>query len=89
MEWWNAKLTEAFYIADYRLHVRYADVLEADVDLSDLLGHPFYAPLKDKKLFAQVKVDSELPILVWPNDIDLAPEILYERATKAVTQKHT
>ena len=88
MDWWKAKLQEASYVSDYRVHVRYTNALEADVDLSDLLTHPFYAPLKDKKIFAQVKVHDEMPILVWPDDIDLAPELLYERALQA-TGKHS
>ncbi len=83
MDWWQTKLTDATYLSDYRLHVRYAHGLEADVDLQDLLDHPFYAPLRDKKLFAHVKVDEECRILIWPNDIDMAPEILYERAVKS------
>ncbi len=79
MNWWETKLTEASYLSDYRLHVRYANAMEADVDLGDLLDHPFFAPLKDKTLFAQVKVDDEVPVLVWPQGIDLSPELLYER----------
>ena len=89
MHWWEAKLQEASYAGDYRVHVRYANALEADVDLSDLLDHVFYAPLKDKKVFAQVKVDEETPVLVWPNDIDLAPELLHERAMQAAIGNHS
>ena len=80
MDWSNNKLQSVSYAGDYRLHVRYADSLEADVDLADLLEHPFYASLKDKARFAQVRIDPEVPILVWPGDIDLAPELLFERA---------
>lgn len=82
MEWWQVKLEQATYVAGYTLHVRYAGELEADVDLSDMLDHPFYAPLRDKKLFAQVRVDAEVPVLVWPNQIDLSPEFLYDRVLK-------
>ena len=83
MEWWEVRLKEASYKDNYRVHVRYNNAMEAEVDLSDLLDHPFYAPLKDKSVFSKVKVHEEMPILVWPNDIDLAPEILYERAKQA------
>ena len=88
MSWWETKLKEVSYVGDYKVHVRYANALEADVDLSDLLIHPFYAPLKDKAVFAKVKVDDELPILVWPDDIDLAPELLYERAEQSASLAH-
>jgi hypothetical protein len=83
MKWWEVKLKEATYVDGYCVHVRYSNALEADVDLSDLLSHPFYAPLKDKSVFAKVKVGEEVSVLVWPNDIDLAPEFLYERAQQA------
>jgi hypothetical protein len=84
MNWWEAKLQQVSYVNDYGIHVCYAAAgearaMEADVDLRDLLDHPFYAPLKDKNLFAQVKVDDEVPVLVWPQDIDLSPELLYDR----------
>lgn len=83
MEWWKTKLKDVNYLGGYRLHVRYANALEADVDLSDLLEHPFYAPLRDKVMFAKAKVHEEIPVLVWPDDIDLAPEILFERTMRA------
>ena len=83
MEWWQHKLENVSYLGDYRVHVRYRNALEADVDLSDLLTHPFYAPIKDKACFSKVAVDQECSVLVWPNDIDLAPEILFERAVQA------
>jgi len=34
----------------------------------------------DPDYFAQVTVDAEAGIVVWPNGIDLAPEPLYEQA---------
>ncbi len=83
MEWWEVNLKSARYAQEYRVHVRYERALEADVDLSDLLSHRFYAPLKDKKKFAKVRVDPETHVLVWPGNIDLAPEILFERAMQA------
>ena len=85
MDWWKAKLSDVRYIGDYRLHIRYAHELEADVDLGDLLDHPFYASLKDKEFFAKAKIHDEISVLVWPQDIDLAPEILYKRVIQAAT----
>ena len=38
------------------------------------------APLNDPAYFSQVTVDAEAGTLVWPNDMDLAPEPLYEQA---------
>lgn len=88
MEWWQANLEEARYESDYRVHVRYAENIQADIDFSDMLTHPFYAPLRNKALFKQVRVDPETQVLVWPGEIDVAPEITFERALQAVG-RHT
>lgn len=83
MDWYDTRLREATYAGEYRVHVRFDKALEADIDFSDMLQHPFFAPLKDKQLFAQVKVNDEVHVLQWPGDIDMAPEITFERAIQA------
>lgn len=40
-----------------------------------------FAPLKDIAYFAQVAVDPEAGTLVWPNGVDLDPDVLYSEAT--------
>jgi hypothetical protein len=35
------------------------------------------APLEDPEYFAQVRVDAEAGTVVWPNGLDLAPEVLH------------
>jgi hypothetical protein len=39
-----------------------------------------FAPLRDPALFAQVYVDHEAGTIVWPNDVDVDPDTLYEEA---------
>lgn len=34
-------------------------------------------PLDDPEYFARVRVDSEAHTVVWPNGLDLAPEVLH------------
>jgi hypothetical protein len=34
-------------------------------------------PLDDAEFFAQVRVDAEAGTVVWPNGLDLAPEVLH------------
>src|SRR5437868_14202858 len=34
-------------------------------------------PLEDPTYFAQVRVDGEARTVVWPNGLDLAPEVLH------------
>ena len=78
-----SRLVEATYAGDYRVNLKFADGVEGCVDLSDQLWGYLHEGLKDKKLFAQLHVDEEVSVLVWPNGADIAPEILYERAVKS------
>jgi len=61
---------------NYRLHVRFDDGVEGEIDLSGRLFGPVFEPLKDKALFARAQVD-EFGAIVWPNGADLAPDALY------------
>ncbi|MBI5850133.1 MAG: DUF2442 domain-containing protein [Planctomycetes bacterium] len=42
--------------------------------------HP--APLKDLELFRRFRLDEELNAITWPSGADLAPEFLYEQASR-------
>ena len=41
-----------------------------------------FKPLKDKKVFASVKLDKDLDTIAWENGADLAPEYLYYKSFK-------
>lgn len=68
-------------IADHRLHVRFDDGSEGEVDFRDDDFRGVFEPLRDPAYFAQVAVDEELGTVVWPNDADIAPETLHDWAT--------
>ena len=36
--------------------------------------------MRDPSFFAQVSVDPQFGTIVWPGDLDMAPEPLYEEA---------
>jgi hypothetical protein len=40
-----------------------------------------FAPLEEIDFFKQVQVDPEAGTLVWPNGVDLCPDVLYSLAT--------
>ena len=74
-------VTDVVVLAPYRLRLTFSDGLMGDVDLSHLHGwEGVFTPLRDPQFFAQVRVDPEIGTITWPNGIDLAPEVLYERA---------
>ena len=59
------------------------ELLVGDVDLStriEAAKGPMFEPLHDVAYFARVSVDRELGTVVWPNGVDLAPDVLHEQA---------
>ena len=76
------KIIEAMVLDDYRLWLRFHDGASGIVDLSAELWGPMFEPLKDRALFAQVTVNSELHTITWPNGADLSPEFLYRQAAQ-------
>jgi hypothetical protein len=77
-------------IGDYRLHLQFEDGVEGVVDLAAILSfRGVFEPLRDPAYFANVRVDSELGTVVWPNGADLDPDVLYGRITEMpVLQEH-
>jgi hypothetical protein len=62
----------------HRLRIRYEDGVEGIIDLDAIVSfHGVFAPLKDPAYFSQVRVDSELGTVSWPNGADLDPDVLY------------
>jgi len=75
-------------IGQYRLVLTYEDGERREVDIADVV--PFdgvFAPLNDASYFRQVRVNSELGTIVWPNGADLCPDVLYVRS-RAVMGPH-
>ena len=75
-------VTGAEILGHYRLRLTFSDGLVGDVGLSDLRDWGgVFTPLRDPDTFAQVRVDPETGTIAWPDGADLAPEVLYERAS--------
>ncbi len=73
------------HIQDYRLELTFNDGVRAELDFRNkvVARGGVFAPLEDVGFFRQVKVDPEAGTLVWPNDVDLDPDVLYSEATGA------
>ncbi len=62
----------------YRVHVKFTDGTERDIDLEPHLWGPVFEPIRsDLNFFRQVFIDPEGMTLAWPNGADIAPETLY------------
>jgi len=75
-------VTNAKYLGEYKVEVFFNDGRKGIADLSEVLRGHVFQPLKDKSIFAQLKLDKELDTISWPNGADIAPEYLYFQAFK-------
>jgi hypothetical protein len=69
-------------VGDYRLRLLFDDGTVGDVDFSSREWSGVFEPLRDPAVFEQVRVDPDAATIVWPGDLDMAPEALYEEARK-------
>jgi hypothetical protein len=71
------------HIADYRLEICFADGVRGEMDFrSRIVGRGgVFAPMEQIAFFKQVVVDPEAGTLVWPNEVDFCPDVLYQGAT--------
>ena len=65
-------------IGPYTLRVRFDDQTEQTIDFRPILAGELYRPLRDLKLFNQVRIDAEVDTLVWPNGADFDPATLHD-----------
>lgn len=80
------RLIEAEPLDGYQVHLRFADGLAADLDLSYLLDFGgVFEPLKDPEFFRKLFIEG--PTIAWPNEADIAPDTLYDKVQLAVYEK--
>ena len=77
-------VVEVHYVRDSIVWLRFQDGTSGEVDISRSFKALVFEPLRDLELFREVRVDSELGTIVWPNGADVEPETLYERVLVAV-----
>ena len=69
-------------IGDHELRLLFEDGTVGDVAFGEDEWRGVFAPLQDPELFAQVQVDPQSGTIVWPGELDMAPEALYAEARK-------
>ena len=67
------------YVEEYKLKLTFDDNTVKIVDFADRLkdAKNMFLPLKNISYFKKVKTDGTT--LVWPNGLDLCPDVLYEK----------
>lgn len=66
---------------DYQLRLRFNNGESRVFDARQLFNKPIFTPLKDKRLFLKAHTDGVA--VIWNDDIDIAPEYLYENSEPA------
>lgn len=72
-------IVEASIVRHGVLKLTFADDLSGEVEILQRMWGPVFKTARTREGFAQVRVDPESGTIVWPGDIDLAPDTLYER----------
>ena len=73
----------ACYKGEYRIEVRFDDGKGGIVDFSRYLDRGgIFDRFKDMTFFKNFKINEELGVLTWQDEIDIAPETLYAEATR-------
>lgn len=65
-------------VGSYSLKIKFSDGKINTIDMSSILNGELYEPLRNEKIFRQVKIDPEVKTLVWPNGADFDPATLYD-----------
>ena len=77
------RITKVRHLGEYRLELTFADGIQAELNFRDrVVGRGgVFKQLEDLEFFRQVRVDPEIGSIVWPNDVDFDPDVLYSEAT--------
>lgn len=73
---------KAEYLGEYKIKVFFEDGKSGVVDFLPFTHNGGkLAELSNMDLFQNFKIDEELGVIVWANSIDIAPEVIYSKAT--------
>lgn len=77
------RVKQVQHLSEYRLALTFTDGTKGEVDLRKrIVGRGgVFRPLEDIGFFRQVRVDHEAGTIVWPNEVDFCPDVLYSLAT--------
>jgi hypothetical protein len=70
------KIVKAIAHPEYIIELTFDDGATGCVDISSRLYGPMFEPLNDPDFFKKISVD-EFGAICWPNQADLAPDVLY------------
>jgi hypothetical protein len=77
------RVKEVRYLGEYRLELSFTNGTKGELDLrSRVVGRGgVFTAMEDVGFFQQVRVDPEAGTIVWPNEVDSCPDVLYSLVT--------
>ncbi len=77
------RVKQVRHLGEYRLELTFKDGTTGELDFKErVVGRgDVFRPLEDIGFFRQVKVDPEAGTIVWPNEVDFCPDVLYSLVT--------
>jgi hypothetical protein len=77
------RVKQVRHLGEYRLELSFTDDTKGVLDFKErVVGRGgMFTPLEDIDFFKQVQVDPEAGTIVWPNDVDFCPDVLYSLVT--------
>lgn len=74
----------AHYQGEYKIELTFEDGASGIVDFSEYLNKGgVFEEFKDMIFFMNFRINKELGILTWGDEVDIAPETLYTEATNS------
>jgi len=67
-------------LPDYKIHLKYSDGVNGEVDLSHLVGKGVFSVWSDQETFREVSLGDHGQIR-WSDEIELCPDALYLEIT--------
>jgi hypothetical protein len=71
-------VTSVTVAGKYTLKLQFEDGVVQVINFEPILRGQLYGPLRDQKLFEQVRIDPEVCTIVWPNGADFDPATLHD-----------
>ncbi|MCB0197159.1 MAG: DUF2442 domain-containing protein [Anaerolineae bacterium] len=65
-------------VADYTLRIEFEDGTQQIINFEPILLGPLFGPLLDLTHFNQVRLETDLGTIVWPNGADIDPSVLHD-----------
>jgi len=80
------KVKKFLHVENYKIIIEFDDGKLKIIDLKDEIWGPIFEPLKDLEYFKKAKVKGGT--LVWPNEADFCPDVLYKIGKNIPEQKN-